>query len=67
MKLRRILTGAAISGAIAIAIRSFAIWELPWDWDWANTGVVVRLLIAWAACAGGMVSEIFTRSIRGRQ
>lgn len=66
MKLRRILTGAAIGAATAIAFRSFVIWELPWEQDWHTNGEIVHLLIAWAACAGAMFGAITTRSSGGR-
>jgi hypothetical protein len=46
MKLRRILTGAAIGAATAIAFRSFVIWALPWQWDWHANGDLVRAFSA---------------------
>lgn len=66
MKLRRILTGAAIGAATAIAFRSFVIWALPWQWDWHANGDLVRAFSAWAACAGAMFGAICPLSNRGR-
>jgi len=66
MKLRRILTGAAIGATTAIAFRSFVIWELPWQQDWHTNGSIVPLMIAWAACAGAMFGAIRRRRSGGR-
>jgi hypothetical protein len=70
MKLRRILTDAAIDAAIgvtaAIAFRSFVIGELPWDYNWDADGGFIRFIIAWSACAGAMFGAIFPRGDGGR-
>jgi|GEM_PF-4569150 len=66
MKLRRILTGAAIGATTAIAFRSFVIWELRRQQDWHTNGSIVPLMIAWAACAGAMFGAIGPLSNGGR-
>jgi len=66
MKLRRILTGAAIGAATATAFRSFVMWELPWDWNWDANGEFIRVLIAWAGLAGATLGAVRTRTNGGR-
>lgn len=66
MKLCRILTGATIGATTAIAFRSFVVWALPWQWDWHTNGDLVRVFIAWAACAGAMFGAFGPLSNGGR-